>query len=313
MGRELAGRELAGVRATALPDGLDERATLALDAETALIAGGVAPPGTWALARQTARILRVGPDGVATAHAGGGETVLALARHGAVVYGLLLTLRGEGAGGRWRLLRSDDAGRSFRDAGPIPCASAARLAAAGPDEVWVLGAGALARTCDGGRSWRPVAAPGRRDPVAERLAVSPPYILLAGEGVRASADGGATWRTHLTGLTVTALDGIAFLATVDGRTRFGVATAEGPDWVRTFSDPLAPFRLRVEGDRARVLAQPDGPPHDGLLLLESADRGARWTVRRIPARAGEGSADLGPGGAWFAVDAARRLLRGAPA
>jgi hypothetical protein len=235
--------------------------------------------------------------------------IVSLAVEGSVVWAIAGTLKSTGADSDYRALRSLDGGASWEERGPVPGASVLRVLAIGANEAWVLGMGTLLRTTDAGQTWVPVAASGSRDGVHERLATASGRVLISGDGVRGSADGGGTWLDNgVDGSKVYVVDGGTVLARHEGALKLGVMEPGAPRWVATFPAELQPFRLVVEGATIRFLALPGGKQAgDGLRLYESLDSGTTWTAWRIPGQSKEEAADLGPGGRGLFLDSRRRI------
>lgn len=235
--------------------------------------------------------------------------VVAVSVDGAVAWMITGARRSEGLGSDYRALRSRDGGATYEDRGPVPAASATRVVAFGPDEVVVLGTSALLRSTDAGARWAPLHASGRRDGVRERLTNVDGRLLIVGDGVRASADGGATWiEQGVAGARVYAVDGGAVVAQHAGAVKFGRMQPGGPRWRAALPDTLLPFALRADGARVRVLAQPGGTEVGrGLRLYESDDDGHTWEAWRLPALPRAEAAALGTDGRSALVDTFRRL------
>lgn len=219
--------------------------------------------------------------------------ILALEAAGEAVW----ALRAVGAPARYSLLLSLNAGKDWLDVGRPPIDTRCRLLAVSAEEVWLLGAEVFLRTCDRGRIWQSVEAPGQRSLLKERLALENGRVLLLSQAsVLSTADQGHTWRAlDLEGGRACAVHGTALLARNPGAgIRLGAATPDGVEWLGGFGHEAEPFRLQVEGDSIRFLAMPAHPERDtGLLYFQTSDRGASWEVVLLPTRFVEGAADLG--------------------
>ena len=235
--------------------------------------------------------------------------VVSLAADGAAVWAIAATLDPSGADSQYRALRSIDGGHSWADCGGVPGSSIAQVLSVGPDEAWALGMETLLRTTDAGQHWTPVTAGGARNSVSERLAKVGGRVVITGDGVRATADGGRTWLENgVDGSTVYAVDGGTILARHEGALKLGVMESGGPRWRATFPESLRPFRLVVDGQTIRWLALSSGADvGDGVKLYESLDAGQTWTAWRLPAQAKAEAADLGQGGRAVFLDTRRRV------
>lgn len=245
----------------------------------------------------------------ATAVYEGPGWLVSLAVEGSVAWAVAATLNPSGIDSQYRALRSTDGGASWEERGPIPGGSILRVLAVNAEEAWVLGMGTLLRTADGGQSWVPVTAGGARDGVNERLLSSGGRVLIAGSGVRATADAGAHWLDNgVDGSEVYVVDGATVLARHEGELKLGAMEPGGPRWLATFPQDLRPFRLVVDATSVRFLALSTGKDvGNGIRLYESADSGRTWTVWRLPSQAKEEAADLGPGGRAVFLDTRRRI------
>lgn len=235
--------------------------------------------------------------------------LVSVAVEGPVVWAIAATLKPSGVDSDYRALRSGDGGASWQEAGPVPGTSIERVLAVSADEAWALGMETLLRTTDGGATWVAVTAGGTRDSVHERLVADGGRVLIVGSGVRASADGGATWLDNgVDGSQVLVLHGGTVLARHEGELKLGVMESGGPRWLATLPAELRPFRLVVDGAVVRFLALPGGKQvGDGVRLYESTDAGRTWTVWRLPGQAKEEAADLAKDGRAVFLDTRRRL------
>lgn len=226
------------------------------------------------------------------------------------VWALASARKAAETGSDHRALRSDDGGRTWTERGPIPGDHASELLGVSMDEAWVLGVGTLLRTTDGGATWVSIQAPGARNPVRERLHLEGGRVLLLGDGVRATADGGATWMENgIDNAHVRAVAGAVVAGELDGALKVGVMERGGARWLAAFPEPMTPFRLVVAGATIRMLAVPTGKlVGRGLLVIDSADNGKSWKTHLLHVKASAGAADVLPDGSGVAVDDRRRIL-----
>lgn len=292
---------------------LDERffveSTRLLAPGEALFGGYVQAPDTRDSRQSRAAIYRWADGEVQRAYDAPGW-VRSVSPADGVVWALAATRKDTETGSDHRALRSDDAGRTWTERGPIPADSASQILGVSADEAWVLGVDTLLRTTDGGATWAPVRAPGARNPVRERLLLEGGRVLLLGDGVRATADGGATWMENgVDNARVYAVSGAVVAGELDGELKIGAMETGGPRWLFAFAEPTTPFRLVVAGPAIRMLAVPAGKlVGRGLLLVDSADNGKTWSTHLLHVQASAGAADLLPDGSGVALDGRRRIL-----
>lgn len=235
--------------------------------------------------------------------------VVSLAADGAAVWAITATLDASGADSRYRALRSLDGGHSWADCGVVPGTSIGQVLTVGADEAWVLGMETLLRTTDAGQHWVSVTAGGSRNSVTERLAKVGGRVVITGDGVRATADGGLTWLDNgVDGSRVYAVDGGTLLARHEGALKIGAMASGGPRWLASFPDTLQPFRLVVDGQTIRWLALSSGADvGNGIKLYESLDAGQTWTAWRLPSQAKAEAADIAQGGRAVFLDTRRKI------
>jgi hypothetical protein len=220
-------------------------------------------------------------------------------------------LEPDGEGSTYELLTSGDGGATWTSGGPIPTTSLTAVAVEGGGCGWAMGVGALLRSCDSGRSWTAIEAPGCCRAIAQPLvATGPGEALLGGAALLRTTDGGTTW-IQLTDQEVVATDGRYVAGRAGGRIRLGRIGGAGVQWTGSLDGELLPDRLVSDGLRVLLRAAPLGKrAGDGVLLLRSEDGGA--TVTEALLRGGGPTAQAGlvdPSSAWR-VDGSRRLRRG---
>jgi hypothetical protein len=129
---------------------------------------------------------------------------------------------------------------------------------------------------------------GERDVLASRAAsvpgapiVSPNPLnrwrILPGGAVQRSTDGGATWQTQSTGVSVTLTAGaspaplVCWLAGPGGRV---LLTVDGATWKQvSLGQPIDLVAIRAEDDKSATVTAADG------RTFSTADSGATWTLR----------------------------------
>ncbi|MBI5369262.1 MAG: hypothetical protein HZA54_19655 [Planctomycetes bacterium] len=215
-------------------------------------------------------------------------------------------------GSVYALFRSANGGTSWSEAGAIPAGSVRQLVVTGPDSGWALGAGALVHTADGGATWSPVEAPGRRDPFKERLCdAGGGAIALAGDGLQISRDQGKTWdRTPWPGGRVHLLEGDRVVvdqgkpAVFFGRLK-GSRIERGAELPGAFvADQLA-----AAGETVRIVGVSFGKGGMDLehLLLTSHDGGAAFRREVLPVTSSDAVGLFGDVAGWL-ITLDRRLL-----
>lgn len=224
-----------------------------------------------------------------------------------------------GEGGYWavaakpgpafRLLSSAD-GRAWREVGPLPAASITRIVAAGAQELWAMGTGTLVRSTNAGKTWQPVPPPRRVDSTRDHLVVQPGTLLLAGTGIAATTDGGATWRTYPTpDGEVTCIWRSLVALKSKNRVQLAAMEKSGLEPLVEFQKEMRPFNLTAEGDLWQFLAVPLGAEvGQGLFHYVSGDGGRTWDATLVNCRPQEGAAGVSPDGRGVAVDVHGRVL-----
>jgi len=290
----------------ALPESYFPAATRMLAGRVTLFGGYLQGGDTWAIQDRTATVLRWDGAAPATVWTGRGW-VVDLAVQGDIAWLLAGTLKASGADSDYSAARSLDRGLTWQDLGPVTVPNAERLLVVSRDEAWVLGPGVLGRTTDGGQSWSSVVAPGRRNSVEERLVGDADNVLIVGDGVRATNDGGSTWLDNdVDGSHVEAVAGSLVLARSGGKLRLGRMEPGTVRWISTFPAGLSPFRLVASGSTIRFLATP-AAGHSGVVLYQSVDNGKSWKARRVASDGGSSGADIDLS-SGVAMDVRRRIL-----
>jgi hypothetical protein len=233
---------------------------------------------------------------------------------GSVAFAVHAILKPDGSGSQYGLRKSVDGGATWKLAGPIPAQSVTQLLAVSADEAWVLGEGVLMQTTDSGASWYSVTAPGERNSVVERLGRVGQAILILGDGVLATRDGGNSWEQRgFDGLRVGAVSGGMVAAYSPTEVRLGIIDETGGTWYASFAKKMVPFRLLAEGDSAWMLALPMGEASgerigSGVLLYETRDRGKSWQSVLVRCSPREEAIDIAPDGSALAVAPEAQLL-----
>lgn len=207
----------------------------------------------------------------------------------------------------FRLLSSRD-GREWKEVGPIPAASITQIAQG--DELWAMGAGTLVKSSDGGSNWHPVTGPRQPDSTRDHVIVQPGTLLLAGTGIAATTDAGATWRAYPTpDGEVTAIWRSLVALRSKGRVQLAAMEASGLAPLVEFQKDMDPYRLCAEGDLWQFLAVPLGAEiGQGVFHYVSGDGGQTWDASLIACRPQDGAADVSPSGRGVAVDVDGRVL-----
>lgn len=225
-----------------------------------------------------AQLHRVTAAGVAQVYEGDGW-IQALDCRGELCVAIGGTLKPSGAGSDYHLLLSEDGGRSWHARGPVDAVSVGQVLAVSAQEVWVLGAGYLGRTADGGATWTEVSLEGERNPVVERLRRAEDAVSVAGRGLSLTRDGGATWtREEMGGARVFDVNGPYEVTAVEGEVRVGERQGEDVRLLGSLPPGREPLRLASAEGVLRVLTR-NAEPGKGLdfALHVTEDGGATWT------------------------------------
>jgi photosystem II stability/assembly factor-like uncharacterized protein len=228
-------------------------------------------------ARQ-ARLLRVGAGAVESVWEGPGW-VQALDCAGALAVAVLGTLKPAGTGTDYHLLVSTDAGRTWGARGPVVAPSVSQVHAVSELECWVLGAGFLGRTLDGGATWAEVELQGERDPHTERLRRVEGRGALLGRGVfPLSAEGAGGVQLRDVGASrLVDVEGDFLLGLVDGQARVGARQGFEVRWSEPLPPGREPLRLATGEGVLRVLTRSATPTAEAQLLVHvSEDGGGSW-------------------------------------
>lgn len=233
-----------------------------------------------------AQIIRATADGLKVVYEGAGWPV-AIDAVGKVWFAIGGVLKEAGEGSDYRLLRSTDAARTWEERGPIPAGSITQVLAVSDEEAWIRGAKTLARTTDGGATWKRVSLQGERQLFRERWRRDGGGVAMIGDGIASTRDGGETWHYEPTPSTsVYDLDGQYVLAARDERPLIGRrAEQTEPTWFATLPLNREPLRLTVSGDTFRVLTRRADPSHGaGIKLHRSTNGGASWSQQSLGLR-----------------------------
>ncbi len=239
-----------------------------------------------------ALLLRVTSAGAETVYDGGGW-VQALDGNGQVWFAVAATLKASGQGSDYRLLRSTDGGKSWQGRGPILATSVAQVVAIDEQRAWVLGAGYLGVTTDGGQSWTPVTFDGDRNPTTERLRRVGEDVALLGHGVLAvTQDLTQAWtREELPGAQVHDFDGRYVVVSKEGRVGVGVRDGSKTTWLGGLPEGRVPLRIASAGQVVRVLSRAaDASKGADLVLYRSEDGGQEWDA--VPLKDLRAEADI---------------------
>jgi len=225
-----------------------------------------------------AQLHRATAAGVAQMYEGDGW-IQAVDCRGELCVAIGATLKPSGAGSDYHLLVSEDAGRSWQARGPVDAVSVGQVLAVSPQEVWVLGAGYLGRTVDGGATWTEVVLEGERSPAVERLRRAEDAVAVAGRGLTLTKDGGATWaREEMGGARVFDVNGPYEVTVVEGEVRVGERQGEDVRLLGSLPPGREPVRLATAEGVLRVLTR-NAEPSRGFdfALHVTEDGGATWT------------------------------------
>ena len=215
--------------------------------------------------------------------------------------------RADKSGSDYDLRVSEDGGRTWAPRGAVPAGSLTHVEIAGGGRGWVMGAGVLLRTDDGGASWVSADAPGRRRGWVDDIGASDrDHLVIGGPFPQATADGGLGW-TRIGDLEVTATDG-RFVAALDGGVRVGRVDGAAIRWAGLHPGAWRADALTSRGDevwvRAAALDAARAP-----IVLHSTDGGATFAVLSTRGATATASVGLGRDGAVWQVDVRRNLRR----
>jgi len=296
-------------------DKFEVNATRSLTRDIGLFAGytyrGDSP---WDPYDQQAAIFRLIPGKLARVFDAPGY-IQSLDIHGDAAWAVRGKVRADQTGSDYFAVHSADGGATWAETSAIAYPSIGQILAVGEHEAWVLGVDVLARTVDGGKTWTPIAAPGDRNSIEERLKLeSNTVVLLLGQGVKATPDGGKSWiELEADGAQVYDLVGNLMVTKRGADIRFGALAipAGTVEWGATLHDEKAtPFQLRGPAPaHLAFLALDDGTGiGHGAFLYETKNAGKTFSRTKIPCRANAGAIDLSADGGGFAVDVHGRVL-----
>lgn len=201
---------------------------------------------------------------------------------------VVATLRPSGVGSDYRLIRSENGGKSWEPRGTIPAPSLAQLACVGPNEAWALGANWLGVTVDGGTHWDEVKLGGERNPSHEKVVRDGKGIaLLTRTGASLSDSLGVRW-------VDLAADGLRIcdfqrpLVAAQGKPDSKVGAVEGLQvrWTGTLPPFREPLRITAAGSSIRVLSRAAQPERGvDLQLHRSEDQGRTFDTVTLGLRA----------------------------
>jgi hypothetical protein len=223
------------------------------------------------------------------------------------LFASIATIKPSGNDSDYRLVRSVDEGRSWKELGPIPLETVDAILFMGGDEVWVTGfRGPILRSVDGGLSWRTIDVPDRVSDGSAKLARTSSGVILYGtsSGLLLTRDLGLSWSRLLPEKSnVWAVDGDRLIAVDGGRSKLGTVVEGRVEFERDLRLPTDEFfrifRALVRGQLIRFLATDVG--RDGLVYCESRDGGANFTRQVVHARSGRINADLSEDGGGIAI------------
>jgi hypothetical protein len=296
-----------------LPDHFDTRAVLTLSGTEVLIGG--CKDGKLRLDDCSAAIYRLEGNALQLVYEGAGR-VDRFARVGNVVFADAAIYSRQANSNRHRLLRSIDGGKHFEEWKPMPMTSVQQLLAAGPEEIWCLGADSLSRTTDAGASWTDVVAPGERNSAKEKIAIARGSVLILGAPLHLTSDGGRTWRSIDTGgVRVRASNDELLAGTRGGQVLLGRLAGDVIRWGHDLNlGNVWPLQLAVL-DRGRLMMATTPPldaPAGFLRIYSSSDDGDRWHEERMKDVHQAKFLDLAGDGHAHAVDLSGSVLRAPP-
>lgn len=266
--------------------------------------------GGWSgadVAHRRGMILAVSATGEVVVEWEGHGWVRALDRRGDTCFAILGRVADGGPG--FNLLRG--AAGSWSDLGEIPAVSVTSVCAVGPDEAWMLGAGALCRW-DG--QFSVVDAPGERDGTTDRLFLAGEQLVLATPaGLWLPRDGGARWvRREADGAHIRALSFPYVAAPRAAGIGIGRLEPAWLSWIGNVEGRGDPIALAWAGTGMQMAIAPADPrAHPGILLVSSDPAGGfSTTLLHIPPQ----DAWIGLAGARgaLALTADRRVLQAGP-
>lgn len=223
------------------------------------------------------------------------------------LFAVISTIKPRGYDSDYRLVRSLDEGRSWKELGPIPLESMNAILSMGGDEVWVTGSrGAILRSVDAGVSWTTIDVPDRVSDVSAKLARTSQGVVLYGpsSGLQLTRDSGHSWMRLLPAKSIVwAFDGDRFIAVDDGKCKLGIIVGDRVELQRDLPLPADKlfwiFRVLIRGQSIQLLATDVG--REGLLYFTSRDGGASFRRQSVIARSGDTNSDLSDDGGGIAV------------
>lgn len=266
----------------ALPSGALPKAVAVSPEGYGLVAAYVDPaegPPSEQLRQRKAQLLRVTASGAEQVYEAAGW-IASLDGHGSLWFALGATLKAAGAGSDYRLLRSTDGGKTWQGRGTIPAPSAAQVLAVDERQAWVLGAGYLGVTLDGGASWQTVQLQGERNPTLERLRRAGNSVALVGRGLAFSLDFGNSWaRDEVGGAQVHDFDGEYLVVSKGNQVGVGRRQGNAITWLTGLPADRHPLRITSTGPVVRILSRAADPSRNGvdLTVYRSEDGGKAWT------------------------------------
>lgn len=294
-------------RVAALNADLAATVIIEVDAGAAVVFGYTGGAFT-ALDRRQVAVLRVGVDGAVNKTEPGAGWIVAAAAGPGAIWAARASLRSDGEGSNYALLVSQDGGRHWTEAGPIPAASLTALAVEGAGRGWALGVQTLLHTVDGGRTWTAVSAPLFLRGVAQGIAAPGPGVLvLGGAGLVRTTDAGQTW-TRLADDDVSATDGSWVVARGKGYAQVGRIAGDSVNWTGRIDESVQPDAVRSDGERLRIRAAPLGRDAGRrVLLFESTDQGVSFQRQTVGDSGDPNMIALGGEGRTWRLDLSRRL------